>query len=86
MKSRFSQWCRFLVGLAGITGFLFVIGSCWSPPGAVGTVLRHNQANDIDASPLFYSEVEHMTELERGLAQMRDSASTWVRPDSLLTD
>jgi len=52
-----------LVLLALFAGF-FISG--YTPPGVLGEVLRHNQANHIDASPLFYSEVEHMAQLEEG--------------------
>ncbi|MCK4462543.1 MAG: hypothetical protein KAW46_12110 [candidate division Zixibacteria bacterium] len=38
-------------------------------PGICGEVLRHNQSQDIDASPLFYTDVENMAELEEGLAK-----------------
>ena len=54
-------------------GFLLLVGTCLffmsglTPPGAAGEVLRHNQEHQIDASPLFYSEVENMAELEEGL-------------------
>jgi hypothetical protein len=46
-----------------------------TPPGASGEVLRHNRAHDIDASPLFYSEVAHMAALEEGVRQMRRRAA-----------
>jgi len=54
-----------LVLLAAMVGF-FVSG--YTPPGPLGEVLRHNRAHGIDASPLFYTEVENMHELESGLA------------------
>jgi hypothetical protein len=41
-------------------------------PGILGEVLRHNQAHSIDASPLFYSEVENMAELEKDVLRMRE--------------
>ena len=56
-----------LVILAGIFAFF---SSGYSPPGVFGEVLRHNQACAIDASPLFYSEVENMAELERGVKEL----------------
>jgi len=43
----------------------------YTPPGIAGEVLGHNRRLDIDASPLFYSEVEHMADLEAGVRQMR---------------
>ncbi len=49
--------------------YLAVINS--TPPGGmVGDVLRNNTDVGIDASPLFYSEVEHMGELEDGVGEM----------------
>jgi hypothetical protein len=50
--------------LAAVVGFF---ASGYSPPGPLGEVLRHNQSEGIDASPLFYTEVENMRDLEAGL-------------------
>jgi hypothetical protein len=65
--SRGAKWFRFLVGivLLGLSAGFFASG--YSPPGVFGEVLRHNQQCDIDATPLFYTEVEHMRELEEGI-------------------
>jgi hypothetical protein len=63
--------------VAGLVLMFLVVGffaSGYSPPGPCGDVLRHNQARDIDASPLFYSEVENMTELEKGVMLLRRQA------------
>ncbi|UCG53697.1 MAG: hypothetical protein JSW58_09130 [Candidatus Latescibacterota bacterium] len=70
---RRSRWLRFVVGVT-----LFVLGvtffaSGYTPPVALGTVLRHNQTHDIDASPLFYTDVENMLDLERRLADSRNT-------------
>jgi len=66
----FVRWLRFFAG-AGILAAIFAFfASGYTPPGAAGEVLRHNQTCDIDASPLFYTEVENMQELEEGLARM----------------
>jgi hypothetical protein len=65
---------RFLVGLALLALFAALFASGYSLPGAAGEVLRHNQAHDIDASPLVYSDVEHMAELEAGVRQLMESA------------
>ncbi|UCC43173.1 MAG: hypothetical protein JSU65_08460 [Candidatus Zixiibacteriota bacterium] len=63
-----------MIGLACLTLFAGFFMSGITPPGACGEVLRHNQANNIDASPLFYSEVEHMSALEEAVRQMRTGA------------
>ena len=76
---RINNWYKLLAGLVIVAGITLFFMSGYAPPGKTGEVLRHNQTNDIDASPLFYSEVEHMAELEQGVAAMRDS----VQSDSL---
>ncbi len=62
---------RFAIGLALLSLFagLFISGA--TPPGIAGEVLRHNRECNIDASPLLYSEVEHMSELEEGVRLLR---------------
>lgn len=66
---------RFFLGLIGLALFAGVFASGWTPPGMAGDVLRHNQQHEIDASPLFYSEVDHMAELEKGVQRLRERAS-----------
>lgn len=66
---RFALGSLMLLVLAGF----FMSGI--TPPGAAGEVLRHNRADNIDASPLFYSEVEHMSDLERGVRKMIEANS-----------
>jgi hypothetical protein len=63
-------WVRFVIGLIVLGSCIAFFASGYSPPGVAGEVLRHNQQHDIDASPLFYSEVENMQELEAGLAEL----------------
>lgn len=69
------RWLRFLIGLIGLVLFGGFFASGYTPPGVFGEVLRHNQACDIDASPLFYSEVENMAELEQGLRLLLEDAA-----------
>ena len=70
---------RFLIGLSGLVLFFAFFASGITPPGVAGEVLRHNQVNKIDASPLFYSEVENMRDLEKGVQLLRDKAEKSVR-------
>jgi hypothetical protein len=72
--SRPKAWLRFLFGVVALSLLFGFFASGYSPPGICGEVLRHNQANDIDASPLLYSEVENMSELEEGVRQLRIQA------------
>ena len=67
------RWTRLGNALLILAIAIVFFSSGWTPPGATGRVLRHNQAADIDASPLFYSEVEHMEELESAVRDRRDS-------------
>jgi len=58
----------------GLVIFLTMVGffmSGYTPPGVAGEVLRHNRLHQIDASPLFYTEVENMHQLEAGVQRMR---------------
>ena len=73
-KSFFNRWFRFVIGLAIIAALFGFFSSGYSPPGVFGEVLRHNQAVGIDASPLFYSEVENMAELEDGVQELIEEA------------
>jgi len=53
--------------------FAGVFVSGYVPPGAAGEVLRHNVENDIDASPLFYSELENIDSIVADIDNIRDS-------------
>ncbi len=70
------RWLRFLVGLVMLAATFSFFASGYSPPGVCGEVLRHNQAAHIDASPLFFMEVEHMSDLEDGVRIMRERAKS----------
>jgi hypothetical protein len=67
---------KFLLGLAALIALAGFFASGVTPPGICGEVLRHNQANRIDASPLLYQEVQHMHELELRVAAMRFEAAS----------
>ena len=60
---------KLLAGVLVIAGLAVLLGSGATPPGVLGEVIRHNRANQIDATPLFYTEVENMQDLERGATQ-----------------
>ena len=74
LNTRFGDWLKFVIGLLFIAGVFGFFSSDYSPPGIFGEVLRHNRANNIDASPLFYIEVEHISELEAGVQVLREEA------------
>ncbi len=70
MTEQLIKWLKFMIGLTGLAMFFGFFASGYSFPGVFGEVLRHNQANDIDASPLLYLEVENMAELEQGVRDL----------------
>ena len=75
LRPHLKGWQKLILGILGLAIVIAFFSSGYSPPGLSGEVLRHNQENDIDASPLIYSEVEHMAELEAGVKALRDSAA-----------
>jgi hypothetical protein len=62
-----------------LAGFYSVFASGYTPPGVAGEVLRHNRACDIDASPIWYMEVENMQEIEQAVQTMRELARNELR-------
>ncbi len=68
-----ARLARLLAGVCLVGGFALFLGSGITPPGMLGEVIRHNRECLIDATPLFYSEVENMQELERGVAERREA-------------
>jgi hypothetical protein len=67
-------WQKLGVGVLALAVVIVFLSSGFTPPEPVGSVLENNRKKDIDASPLFYSDVENMQELEEGVQAMRDSA------------
>ena len=64
---RLVEWARFGLGLLAVLALALMLSKGLTPPGPAGEVLRRNQRLDLDATPLFYTEVEGFAELERGL-------------------
>lgn len=86
--SRTKAWLKFSAGLVLFMIFFGFFASGYTPPGMFGEVLRHNQANNIDASPLLYMEVEHMSDLEDGVREMREEArkkAAVITTDSIIS-
>lgn len=67
LPGRLSAWAKFGVGLLLLLALALVLSKGFTPPGAAGTVLRHNQNLGLDATPLFYTEVEGFADFERDL-------------------
>ena len=55
-----TPWVRFLAGVALLAGVVLVLMQGYTPPGPAGQVFRHNLRHGIDATPLFYTDVESL--------------------------
>lgn len=64
------KWIKFIAGLLIIGGMAAFFASGYTPPGVCGEVIRHNQQNNIDASPFFYGDVENFLEILTEAEQM----------------
>jgi len=73
-----AAWSKFLFGIFCLIAVVFFFTRGVTPPGVFGDVIRHNRAAAIDATPLFYSEVENIVEIQAGLAEWWDRADTSV--------
>lgn len=74
-----ASWRRFFIGAMIFFGVIYCFTLGVTPPGPLGEVVRHNQAQAIDATPYFYSEVENIVELQAGLERW------WGQSDSTQT-
>ena len=53
-----SAWVKLILGSLLLAGAVFGLSRGYTPPGPVGEVFRNNLQNGIDATPLFYTEVD----------------------------
>jgi hypothetical protein len=60
------KWLRFGAGLLLLAGFIAVLALGPTP----GSVLRHNAEHEIQATALFYMDLDEMPALERRLAEL----------------
>ena len=59
-RGRLGRWVRFLAGSLLLAGVVLLMMQGYTPPGPAGQVFRNNQRHGIDATPLFYTEVESL--------------------------
>lgn len=55
-----TAWARFLAGVTLLVCAVLVLMQGYTPPGLAGEVFRNNMRNGIDATPLFYTDVESL--------------------------
>ncbi len=58
-----------------LVGILVLAAHGGAPPGITGEVIRHNQDTGVDATPYFYTEAEHIHDLQDELDRW------WNSPD-----
>ena len=51
-------WVRFFGGVLLLTAFILLLMQGYAPPGPAGEVFRNNLESGIDATPLFYTDLE----------------------------
>ena len=55
-----AAWARFFAGSLLLALVILALMQCYAPPGPAGEVFRNNMRNGLDATPLFYTEVESL--------------------------
>lgn len=53
-----AAWAKFMAGALLLAGVVLALMQGYAPPGPAGEVFRNNLRHGIDATPLFYTEVE----------------------------
>jgi hypothetical protein len=69
--SRAREWLHFLLGWIILIGFVGL--ARWGsriPEGGIGGVVGNNLERGFDATPLFYSELDSMPDLEKALSEI----------------
>jgi hypothetical protein len=51
-------WIRLFAGVLALTAFVLLLMQGYAPPGPAGEVFRNNLEAGIDATPLFYTDLE----------------------------
>ena len=55
-----AAWAKLVAGTLLLTFVVLLLMQGYAPPGPAGEVFRNNLQNRIDATPLFYTEVESL--------------------------
>ncbi len=53
-----AAWARLVAGALVMAAFVFLLMQGYAPPGPAGDVLRNSLKSGIDATPLFYTDLE----------------------------
>jgi hypothetical protein len=59
-----NRWLRLGVGVAILAAAFALLARGPLVPGSAGRVLQHNREHDLEASALFYTDLERMPEIQ----------------------
>ena len=76
---RAGRWLRFGLALALVAAAMAFLASEPRPPGMAGKIIERNLEHEVQASALFYMDLDRMPEIEDRLARTRPPASTESR-------
>jgi hypothetical protein len=62
-----NRWLRLCIGLALLGALFGFLSAKPRPPGMAGAIIDHNLEHDIQATALFYMDLERMQEIEKRL-------------------
>lgn len=68
------KWAKFLLGICSILIFVFGIAPFLQRYEPIAAIHQYIQENDIDATPLFYTEAEEFAEADSMMADIMGSA------------
>jgi hypothetical protein len=66
-----NRWLRLGVGTAVLATVFALLSQGPLVPGVAGRVLEHNREHDLEATALFYSDLERMPEIQARLERKR---------------
>lgn len=58
------RWLRFALGVSILAGFFWFLTTRPTPPGVAGQIIERNLRQDVDATALFFTELERMPAIE----------------------
>jgi hypothetical protein len=66
-----NRWLRLFIGIAFLGGFFAFLTTKPRPPGTAGKIIDRNLSQDVQATALFYSDLDRMPEIENRLESIQ---------------
>lgn len=73
------RWLRFCLALALVGAVLSILVSGVRPRGTVGEIIERNLEQDVQATALFYTDLDRMPEIENRLSRRLRTSSAEPR-------